>query len=101
MKKSLMVISAILLAACSAKVTSTSKTESKPTVIVAPANNEFAHGKQLYEANCASCHRLIAPGALTEGGWKWMMLSMAPKAKIEKSTEDEIMKYLLANCAKG
>jgi len=52
-------------------------------------------GKSLYEGNCGKCHGLKKPSAYNEQQWGKNVARMAPKAKIDKHTEDLILQYLV------
>jgi len=57
-------------------------------------------GKALYEENCSKCHGLKSPTAYNEEQWGKHVKRMAPKAKIDKPTEELILQYVVTMCAK-
>ena len=56
---------------------------------------DLRQGRALYMKNCAGCHALHAPSQLDSFQWERIMSKMQLKAKINDSTKDSIMKYLL------
>ena len=101
---SILTVSVLLLAACAAK---------KTAVVIsdAAANRASAkypgatlatlqQGKTLYEDNCGKCHGLKSPTAYNEEQWGKHVKRMAPKAKIDKPTEDLILQYVVTMSGK-
>jgi len=58
------------------------------------------NGKLLYEENCGRCHGLKNPTAYNEEQWGKHVKRMAPKAKIDKPTEDLILQYVVTMCGR-
>jgi cytochrome c5 len=57
-------------------------------------------GKTLYEENCGNCHGLKSPTDYNEEQWGKHVKRMAPKAKIDKPTEELILQYVVTMCGK-
>jgi cytochrome c5 len=105
MKKSILVAATILfLAACASKKTTTSLTDSDGSRAAAkyPGASlaSLQKGKLLYEENCGSCHGLKSPTDYNEEQWGKHVKRMAPKAKIDKPTEELILQYVVTMCGK-
>jgi cytochrome c5 len=101
---SILTASMLLLAACAAK---------KTAVVISDADANRAsakypgatfatlqQGKMLYENNCGKCHGLKSPTAYNEEQWGKHVKRMAPKAKIDKPTEDLILQYVVTMSGK-
>ena len=101
---SILTVSLLLLAACAAK---------KTAVVISDADANRAsakypgatlatlqQGKMLYENNCGKCHGLKSPSAYNEEQWGKHVKRMAPKAKIDKPTEDLILQYVVTMSGK-
>jgi cytochrome c5 len=101
---SILIVSVLLLAACAAK---------KTAVVISDADANRAsakypgatlatlqQGKMLYENNCGKCHGLKSPTAYNEEQWGKHVKRMAPKAKIDKPTEDLILQYVVTMSGK-
>ncbi len=101
---SILTVSVLLLAACAAK---------KTAVVISDADANRAsakypgatlatlqQGKMLYENNCSKCHGLKSPTAYNEEQWGKHVKRMAPKAKIDKPTEDLILQYVVTMSGK-
>jgi cytochrome c5 len=56
----------------------------------------LAEGKNLYENNCAKCHKLFAPTDYTAEQWTPIVLRMQKKAKIQDDEREKIYFYLTA-----
>ena len=106
MKKSISLFAAIVfLAACaSTKKATISITESDASRAAAKYPGAslatLQKGKMLYEENCSNCHGLKNPTAYNEQQWGKHVKRMAPKAKIDKPTEELILQYVVTMCAK-
>jgi cytochrome c5 len=105
MKKTLFAVSALLLlAACAAKKTTVSITESDASraSVKFPDSSlaSLQQGKTLYEDNCGKCHGLKNPTAYNEEQWGKHVKRMAPKAKIDKPTEELILQYVVTMSGK-
>jgi cytochrome c5 len=105
MKKSILVAATILfLAACASKKTTISLTDTDGSRAAAkyPGASlaSLQKGKLLYEENCGSCHGLKSPTDYNEEQWGKHVKRMAPKAKIDKPTEELILQYVVTMCGK-
>lgn len=63
---------------------------------------DLNHGKELFEQNCGSCHRLRKPSSRTEEKWTKVVPKMVEKVNKKKKAEvlsakdeDLILKYVL------
>ena len=105
MKKHILLAATILLlAACATKKATSSLTDMDGSRAAAkyPGASlaSLQKGKLLYEENCGSCHGLKSPTSYNEEQWGKHVKRMAPKAKIDKSTEDLILQYVVTMCGK-
>ncbi len=57
-------------------------------------------GKSSYEENCGKCHGLKSPTAYNEEQWGKHVKRMAPKARIDKATEELILQYVVTMSGK-
>ncbi|ESU22665.1 hypothetical protein FEDK69T_19230 [Flavobacterium enshiense DK69] len=55
-----------------------------------------AHGKQVYENNCAKWHKLFEPSSRTAEQWKPILGKMQIKAKISDEDAASVYNYLTA-----
>jgi len=102
MKKTFLLSIAILtLIACAAKKTTAVKTMTEEDGARAAKKYPGASlislqkGKALYEENCSKCHGLKEPTQYNEEQWGKHVKRMAPKAKIDKPTEELILQYVV------
>lgn len=62
---------------------------------------ELQKGKQLYEANCGTCHNLKSPTSESEAAWKGIVPPMVKKANkkngvtLTEQDEQAILRYVL------
>ncbi len=92
MKKTIILAGTILiLAACGAKQ---SKGETPPPPPPPPSKDvsakdlifgdtALAEGKQLYDNNCAKCHKWYEPKQFSKEEWKPILVRMQKKAKLD------------------
>lgn len=71
----------------------TMPTVAGPTVMTA----ELVEGKDLYEKNCAHCHKLFDPKDFSREEWKPIVLSMQKKAHLDDVQGQKIYNYLTMN----
>ncbi len=105
MKKSILFLAAIIfLAACASKkaVVSLSESDASRAAAKYPGASlaTLQNGKMLYEEKCSNCHGLKNPTAYNEEQWGKHVKRMAPKAKIDKPTEELILQYVVTMSAK-
>ena len=105
MKKTILLSATILLlAACASKKATISLSESDASRAAAkyPGASlaSLQKGKTLYEENCGNCHGLKSPTDYNEEQWGKHVKRMAPKAKIDKPTEELILQYVVTMCGK-
>ena len=58
---------------------------------------EIAEGKNLYENNCAKCHKLYEAADFSKEEWKPIVLRMQKKAHIDDLAGEKIYNYLTVN----
>ena len=105
MKKSIFFLATIIfLAACASKkaVVSLSESDASRAAAKYPGASlaTLQNGKMLYEEKCSNCHGLKNPTAYNEEQWGKHVKRMAPKAKIDKPTEELILQYVVTMSAK-
>lgn len=61
------------------------------------ASNDIAEGKELYENNCAKCHKLYDPKDYSDQDWLPILEVMKKKAKISDAQHDKIYAYIISN----
>ena len=84
-----------LLFSCAPKVVS----PAAPPVVEVKATAltpELAEGKNLYENNCAKCHKLYDRHEFSAEEWTPITLRMQKKAKIQDAEREKIYNYLTA-----
>jgi cytochrome c5 len=81
--------------ACSKKVVPVIPVPTTPPVVNATFSEaDLAQGKQLYENNCAKCHKLYAPDSYDKANWETIVNRMARKAKITDAEKSLVFHYL-------
>ena len=97
MKKNLVLISTILMVACSAKIIMPTQADVERANVKFPgiSLSDLNEGKIKFEQNCGSCHSLNESYHESEKGLRRIMPEMAQKAKIDAKAEDQILKYLI------
>ncbi len=67
-----------------------------PTVneVKPPLSPELEEGKNLFENNCAKCHKLYNPSDFSAEEWTPIVLRMQKQAKIQDSEREKIYNYL-------
>jgi cytochrome c5 len=58
---------------------------------------ELAEGKELYDNNCAKCHRLYAADEFSKEEWKPIVDRMAKKADLNDLQGQKIYNYITMN----
>lgn len=87
------VVLAITLYSCGSSKSVQPMVEAKPVV----SSSDIAMGKNLYESNCAKCHKLYAASDFSKEEWKPIVLRMQKKAHLEDADGQKIYNYLTAN----
>lgn len=59
------------------------------------------YGQNLYEKNCAGCHDLPNPTDFDETKWKKILPDMAGRAKIDETTQNLILGYVVTTANAG
>lgn len=65
--------------------------------VVVTASNDIAEGKELYENNCAKCHKLYNPNDYSDQDWLPILEVMKKKAKLSDAQHDKIYAYIRSN----
>lgn len=103
MKRTIIILSAICLASCSAKLYAPSQADvdrgsSKFPGLTA---DELKHGKALFEQKCTVCHGNKNPTSWTEAQWRKIVPAMSEKGnksgktQISPADQDAILKYVI------
>jgi cytochrome c5 len=103
MKQKIMALAlvGILIYSCAPKVAPPPPPPS-PAVAKAPevtvaASNDIAEGKDLYENNCAKCHKLYSPKDYSDQDWLPILERMKKKAQLSDLQHDKIYAYIVSN----
>ncbi|MEP6675970.1 MAG: cytochrome c [Ferruginibacter sp.] len=75
-----------------------SETAVTPTVT---NSSEILAGNKLYRANCGKCHELKDPGSYKKDRWNSIMITMAPKAKLDDKQKSLVLAYVLYSAKDG
>jgi cytochrome c5 len=84
---------AIVLYSCGGSKSTTPIAEAKKVAL----SPELAEGKNLYENNCAKCHKLYDPKDFTKEEWTPIVMRMQQKAKISDTDREKIYNYIILN----
>lgn len=91
----------ILIYSCAPKVAPPppppSPSKAPEAVAVATVSNDVAEGKDLYENNCAKCHKLYDPKDYSDQDWLPILEVMKKKAKLSDAQHDKIYAYIISN----
>ena len=116
--KKIIIVSAVVLAACTSTKKSADTAKANEATAPAPAatalspalakaaetrypgvaHTEIMEGEKLYTGKCGKCHGLPAVTDRTEEKWPKTMDWMAPKAHLDDVQKDKVLKYVL--CAR-
>ena len=100
MKAKILTLAAITLLAvsCSTKKTAPAATSAPAVTAVASApaalTPELAEGKNLYDNNCAKCHKLYEPKKFTQEEWAPILVKMQKKAHLDDTQMASITNYI-------
>ncbi|UPZ13561.1 cytochrome c [Flavobacterium humidisoli] len=97
MKRKILSLTALILiaTACSTKKTAVAETPPVGKEIKATElTPELAEGKNLYENNCAKCHKLFEPKKFTKEEWTPILVKMGKKAKLDETQMVSITNYI-------
>lgn len=83
---------AIALYSCGGSKSAAPMVEAKK-VEMTPA---LAEGKNLYESNCAKCHKLYSPSDFSKEDWRPIVSSMQKKARLNDEQGNSIYNYLIS-----
>jgi len=95
---SLAVLAAIIFSCASKSGSTTVSNETRPTaqapVVATVMTPELAEGKELYNNNCAKCHRLYKPDEFSAEEWAPIVKRMAKKSHLNELQEQRIYNYI-------
>ncbi|MDX2359832.1 MAG: hypothetical protein QNK23_03430 [Crocinitomicaceae bacterium] len=97
MKKSIFVISTLILfAACSEKTTTAVvDTETKPDQSLAMAPTaEIGQGKTIFESKCTTCHEAKVIDDYKVEKWPKLLTNMAKRAELSEADESLVESYI-------
>ncbi|RZJ52853.1 MAG: cytochrome c [Flavobacterium sp.] len=93
----------VLLVSCNTQKNTVATTSDPATTTpvtttpVAPAaalSLELAEGQNLYNNNCANCHKLFEPKKFTKEEWGPILVSMGKKAHLDNTQMASITNYI-------
>ncbi|WP_316632955.1 cytochrome c [uncultured Flavobacterium sp.] len=94
MKTKILILAAVvlLIVSCATK-------KSAPAAVTEAAKtteltSELAEGKNMYENNCAKCHKLFDPKKFSQENWKPILVKMQKKAKLDDTQMASISNYI-------
>jgi len=58
--------------------------------------NILSRGRHVYTTNCTGCHALYRVADRNAEGWRDIVASMAPKAKLDERSRSDLLAYLQA-----
>jgi len=107
MKKfSVLLLAGILVIACHRKtlptediIISNEPANTKPKT--ATATTAAMNGEAIFEQRCKRCHALPQPGKFTVAEWDNILISMVPKARLDKDAEAKLRTYIKAHAKAG
>ncbi|SFD64242.1 c-type cytochrome [Flavobacterium phragmitis] len=85
---------ALFMVACGSQKTvavASTTAESAKTVALTP---ELEAGKNMYENNCAKCHKLYDPKKFTKEEWAPILVRMGKKAKLDETQLASVTDYI-------
>jgi mono/diheme cytochrome c family protein len=62
---------------------------------------ELAHGRQLYQGRCGSCHRPLEPTAVPTARWPEHVRKMTPRARLSDDEAALVEKYVVTMSARN
>lgn len=103
MKKTLIICSMVVLAACTVKLATPMQTDADrgSKKFSGLTLDDLSQGKKLFEEKCTQCHGLKRPSKFSEDQWKKIIPGMAKraeknhKAEIDSKSQDLILKFLV------
>lgn len=109
MKKSIAILSLLILTACSVKLVAPTQTDADRVAQRMPGTTlaDLQEGKSLFETKCTQCHGIKKPSSKTESEWQQIIPIMAKRAEkdhaqlITGHDQEQIMKYLTAYAKQG
>ena len=103
MKKTLIILSVIFLAACgSVKLLTPTQADADRAAQKFPGMTlaDLNQGKAAFEKNCTMCHSMKNPASKTEDKWRKTVPIMVGRAnkkteRIDSATQESILRYLI------
>jgi cytochrome c5 len=84
-------LSLVILNSCGPSKASIAKSELE--LLIAKQNK----GKEIFENNCAKCHRLYDPKSYSIQAWQPILKKMQFQARLQDADMDKILAYLSKN----
>lgn len=100
MKAKMLTLTAItlLLVSCGTQKTASAATTTTPVVTETTKTTELtpelAEGKNLYDNNCAKCHKLYEPKKFSQEEWKPILTRMQKKAHLDDTQIASVSNYI-------
>jgi cytochrome c5 len=85
---------AFLVVSCGTQKTATVATAPVEAVKTSALTPELEAGKNLYDNNCAKCHKLYEPKSFTKEEWTPILVKMGKKAKLDETQMASITNYI-------
>jgi hypothetical protein len=92
-----LLVNVLLFSSSCKKDTVTTDSLYMPTVSDVTANAtlaELQQGRTIYSNSCGSCHGLYSADSFSPSSWKNILVSMAPKAKLNAANTLLLTKYV-------
>lgn len=96
MKSRILIVAiALALFSCATKTPATPAVTENVTVAKTVAlSPELAEGQNLYDNNCAKCHKLYEPKKYTQEEWKPILIRMQKKAHLDDTQIASVSNYI-------
>jgi cytochrome c5 len=96
MKSRILIVAiALALFSCATKTPATPPVTENVTVAKTVAlSPELAEGQNLYDNNCAKCHKLYEPKKYTQEEWKPILIRMQKKAHLDDTQIASVSNYI-------
>jgi cytochrome c5 len=97
MKKIYVILSLTLLAACSNKLLTPQRSDMARAKAKYPGVTlaDLKKGKEIFDDHCGKCHAYKNPQTKNQAQWERIIPPMAKKAKLDKTQEDLVLKYVV------
>jgi cytochrome c5 len=85
---------ALIIYSCASKSNTSTAATPAPAPAATVMTPALAEGKELYENNCAKCHKLFDAKDFSAEEWKPIVLRMQKKAHLDDLQGEKIYNYL-------